>query len=364
MRVLHLHRIRGISGSERHLLTLLPALRALGIDARFLGLDDPKGEPEPFYAELAAGGVPYARVTMPRDFAPVVALRVARVVRGSADLVHTHLVHGDLYGTLGAIAAGVPMVSTKHNDDPFRTGAFRYAERLLSRRAAKVIAITSALARFNVARVGLPPAKVVVVPYGLDEPPPATGSPLPVPDDVPLVLAVGRLVEQKGHETAVRAIAELAQQDAVLAVLGDGAEREPLRALAEELGVGTRVVLPGNVQNVGDWLRRADVFVHPARWEGFGLVLLEAMLCSLPIVATNVSSVPEIVVDGVTGTVVAHGDHASLADGLERLLGDEPTRTRMGLAGRERARSGFSVARMAEATAAVYEKVVAASPAV
>src|SRR5438552_12566208 len=88
VKVLHVHRIGGIGGSERHLLTLLPALAERGADVRFLGLDDPSRAPDPFYDRLT---VPFERVEAPRDVDPLLALRVRRAVRGSgADVVHTH----------------------------------------------------------------------------------------------------------------------------------------------------------------------------------------------------------------------------------------------------------------------------------
>ena len=152
MKVTHVHRIRGVGGSERHLLTLLPALRERGIDATFLGLDD--GDPEPFYARLDELAVPYARLRAPRDLDPLLAYRICKVLRqGRPDIVHTHLVHADVYGAVATIASRAVLVSTKHNDDPFRAGLFRHVERFLARRAAKVICITSSLARFNVERV-------------------------------------------------------------------------------------------------------------------------------------------------------------------------------------------------------------------
>ena len=123
VKVLHIHRIGGIGGSERHLLTLLPALAERGVDVRFLGLDDTSRAPDPFYEALT---VPFVRVPAPRDIDPRLALRVRREAR-NADLVHTHLVHADVYGALGAPR----LVSTKHNDDPFRAGAFRFVERAL-----------------------------------------------------------------------------------------------------------------------------------------------------------------------------------------------------------------------------------------
>ena len=346
MNVVHVHRVGGIGGSERHLLTLLPALAQRGGDVRFVGLDDTARAPDPFYEALT---VPYERIAAPRDLDPRLALSVRRALR-TADLVHTHLVHADVYGALGARR----LVSTKHNDDPFRAGAFRYVERALARRAAKIVAITEALARFQVERVGLPADKVEVVHYGLDELPAAWGrNPADeIPETAQIVLAVARLEPQKGVDVAVRALREIraSHPAAELVVLGDGPQRAELAALARDLDVP--VHLPGRVPDVAAWLLRADVLVHPARWEGFGLALLEAMLASKPVVATNVSSIPEIVVDGETGVLVPPDDEAALAAAVIRVL-DDPGE--LGRRGRERAQTQFSVARMAERTLAVYE---------
>ncbi|MFL5919001.1 MAG: glycosyltransferase family 4 protein [Gaiellaceae bacterium] len=337
MRVVHVHRIGGIGGSERHLLTLLPALADRGVDVRFVGLDDPSRAPDPFYAALT---VPSVRLRAPRDVDPALAWRVRRALRG-ADVVHTHLVHADLYGALGARR----LVSTKHNDDPFRAGPFRLVERALARRAARVIVITEALARFQVERVGLPEAKLEVIHYGLDEVPRAWGTNPPdrVPPDVPVLLCVCRLEPQKGVDVAIGALSEV--PDAHLVVLGEGPQRAELERLRDE-----RVHLLGRVPDVAAWLRRADVLVHPVRWEGFGLAVLEAMLAGLPVVATNVSSLPELL--GDAGVLVPPNDASALAAAVNRVLGGPGD---LAERGRARARAEFSVARMADRTLAVYE---------
>ena len=130
-----------------------------------------------------------------------------------------------------------------------------------------------------------------------------------MPDGARVLLAVSRLTKQKGIDVAVRALESL-PDDTVLVVLGEGPERDALESLARELGVGGRVFLPGRVPDVAAWLRRATLLVHPARWEGFGLGVLEAMLAGLPVVASNVSSLPELVVDGETGFLVRPDDPA------------------------------------------------------
>ena len=287
----------------------------------------------------------------------MLARRLRRELRRAApDIVHTHLVHADVYGA--ATAGKATVVSTKHNDDPFRLGPFRHIERLCTRRARRVICITDALARFNIDRVGLPARKVSVVHYGLDDLPAAWGPPggPTLPPRARVLLAVSRLEEQKGLDVAIDALARVRERhpDAVLVVLGLGSQERALEDLAAAHGISDAVHLAGSVGDVTDWLRRAELLVHPARWEGFGLALLEAMLAGLPIVASEVSSIPEIVVDGSTGVLVPPDDVAALTEAIGSLL-DEPARARaLGAAGLERARNSFSVAAMTERTLAVY----------
>ena len=351
VKVVHVHRIRGIGGSERHLLTLLPALAERGVDVSFVGLDDPDGAPEPFYRELP---VPFERLPAPRDLDPALAYRLARTLLSlRPDIVHTHLVHADVYGVL---APRTRIVSTKHNPDPFRAGAFRFAERALTWRAARVIAISQAVRSFCIEQVGLPAEKVEVVHYGLDELPRPWAENPPLELGRPLLLAVCRLEAQKGLETAVRALAKV--PGATLLVLGEGAERPALEQLASSLGVRDRLVLPGRVGDVAELYRQADLVVHPARWEGFGLAMLEAMLAGKAVVAARAGSAPELVEDGRTGVLVAVDDHRALAAAVTSLLDDPARGEAMGRAGLERARTEFSVARMAERTTGVYDTVL------
>jgi glycosyltransferase involved in cell wall biosynthesis len=365
MRVLHIHKITGISGSERHLLTLLPALRERGIDARFLGLDVPGSDAPRFYAELGAVGVPFAHVRCTHDLNPRMAAGVIRAVRSSEpDLLHTHLVHGDIYGSIASRATGVPFVSSRHNDDRYLLGPFRHVDRLFARRARRIIAISDAV-RLFLERAGLPADKLVTIRYGLDALPETPSDPKPaelgVPPAAPLLLAVGRLIAQKDHATLLQAFARThaGHPDAVLAILGSGPLEDETRALVRQLGLDEAVLLPGRLE-IRDWLERANVFVHTSRWEGFGIVLLEAMLAGLPIVATRVSAVPEVVADGATGLLVEPGDVAGLSASLSLLLGDPAHAAALGRAGLARARSAFSVAGMVDSTTAVYETATTA----
>ncbi|NUT55962.1 MAG: glycosyltransferase family 4 protein [Thermoleophilia bacterium] len=364
MRVLHLHKLTGVSGSEGHLLALLPALRERGVDARFLGLDVPGTDAPRFYERLEELQVPYRRVRCGLDVSPRLARDVVRAVRAeSPDLLHTHLVHGDVYGSIAGSLTRTPFLSTRHNDDRYLLGPFRYVDRAFARGARRLIAISDAV-RVFLERAGHDPEKLVTVRYGLDELPAAPSAPTPeqagIPDGAPLAVAVGRLIAQKDHPTLLRAFALVREQlpEARLAILGSGPLESETRALVRELGLGEAVVLPGRT-DIRDWLERADVFVHTSRWEGFGIVLLEAMLAGLPIVATRVSAVPEVVVPGETGALVEAGDVAGVARELAGLLANPARARELGEAGRRRARSEFSVARMADRTIEVYGAAVA-----
>jgi glycosyltransferase involved in cell wall biosynthesis len=290
------------------------------------------------------------------------ALNVIRTVRAEApDLVHTHLVHGDVYGAVAAALARTPVVSTRHNDDRYLLGPFRYVDRLFARRTRRLVAISEAVRRFLVS-AGHPAVKIETIHYGLDRAPDLPSEVTPaeagVPDAAPLVLAVGRLTAQKDHATLLRAFASAREShpEAVLAILGIGPLERETRALAEELGLGDSFLLPGRLE-LRDWLARASILAHSSRWEGFGMVLLEAMLSGLPIAATRVSAVPEVVADGETGLLVESGEWCELGRALKRLLDDPVRAARMGDAGRERARQEFSVARMADRTLALYERL-------
>ncbi len=361
MKVVHLTKVQGIGGAEQHLLQLLPALRERGVDATFLSLDA-GGDAQRFHDALDERRVPWRRVACGLDVSPRLLASITQALRDEApDLVHTHMVHADAYGSSAAALLRLPFVSTRHNDDRYLLGPFRYVDRALMHRVSTIVAISDAVREFHI-RAGLPAAKLVTIHYGLDETPSRPSELTPedagIPADAPLILAIGRLIEQKDHATLLKAFARVheAHPDARLAILGWGRLEEETRERARALGLADAVVLPGRVEPSA-WLARADVFAHTSLWEGFGIVLLEAMLAGLPVVATRASAIPEIVVDGATGLLVEPGDADALAKALDELLADPARRLALGEAGRARALSDFSVARMAERTMAVYEGI-------
>jgi glycosyltransferase involved in cell wall biosynthesis len=161
------------------------------------------------------------------------------------------------------------------------------------------------------------------------------------------VVAVGRLEWEKGQDLLVRAFQAVQQHvpQARLRLVGDGSERIALEDLADQLGVRAGVEFTGESRRVAELLRECDVFVLPSRWEGFGFVMVEAMLMELPVVAFDAMSAQEIVVNGVTGLLTPPEDVQALAAAIAALL-ESPARARdLGKAGRLRALSLFTMDR-------------------
>lgn len=370
-RVIHLSKMTGAAGSEGHLLALLPGLRARGVDARLWMLVEP-GNPVQDYVDRAeALGVPVERVIIRRHFDPglwrwlAVRLRDAR-----PDLVHTHLIHADLYGIPAARWAGVRgVVSSRHNDDRFRRWLpVRALSRWLWRQADAGIAISEAIRRFAIAYEGVSPQKIHTIHYGLDPasvhaPPDARTrlrQELGLPADAPLVGSVCRLIEQKGLDNALDGFAQVAAEfpAAHYAIAGDGPLRGALEAQAARLGVADRVHFLGWRADAPAIFAALDVLLAPSRWEGFGLVFLEAMALGVPVISTRVSAIPEVIADGETGWLVPPDDPAAIAGALRAALADPDERCRRGEAGRARLESQFTVDAMVERTLAVYRGVV------
>ena len=354
LRILHVAKVAGISGSENHLLLLLPALRARGYDVRLVMLH----EDEPGAAELADrlehDGVPVDRMRMRASVDPLVFGRLARSIRRARpDVVHTHLVHADFHGLTAARLARVPLlVSTKHGFNPFRSRrAFAAADRTVARLADVHVAISAGLARYLAENEGFDASAFEVVHYGIEP-----GPEPPSPPGEPRLAIVGRLIPIKGHEVLLEAL-RLARDDVpelTLEIAGDGPLDSKLRATVTRLGLAERVTFLGRVAPPAPVYERAEIVIASSFGEGFGMVALEAMERGRAVIASDVGGLPEIVAAGETGLVVPSGDPASLARAIVELARDPQRTAALGAAGRQRALSAFSQVRCTERTEALY----------
>jgi len=211
-------------------------------------------------------------------------------------------------------------------------------ERWHVQRADRVIT-TSAYSAGRIAKFyGAMPDKIVIVPELIDlDAWQIALSEAPVDEGPPRILCVAHLYPRKGVDTLLRAFARLTTE-AILRIVGAGPEGERLEHLAHDLNIANRVHFLRHLPfaALAAEYRNAAVFALPTEQEGFGIVFLEAMASSLPIIATRVAAVPEVVADGVTGLLIDPGDEAALAHTLERLLRDQDLQKQLGSAGRAR----------------------------
>lgn len=359
MRICHVITTLDPGGAENHLLSLATGLDRLRFDCDVVFLKG-EGRLAPRFEEAA---IPVARFDMEGLKKATAWPRLVSWLRErNYDIVHTHLFKADVYGGLAAERAGVArIVSTKHNEDQYlRKRLYRWVGRRAASRARRVVCISQAVRRFFVKVARLPEALLEVIPYGIDPLPPlprseglALRAELGIPVATPLVATVGRLTAQKGQRDLVRAMARV--DPGFLLIVGAGEEERALAEEASNVGVADRVRLAGWRPDVRRVLAACDVFCLPSRWEGFGLVLLEAMREERPIVATSVGAIPEVL-DAV-GYVVPPGDVAGLADALRQALYNPPQAEALGKAGRRRMEAEYGITRMIARWSALYESV-------
>jgi glycosyltransferase involved in cell wall biosynthesis len=373
-RVLHLSKMTGAAGSEGHLLVLLHGLRAQNIDAQLWILVEPDNPVQEVVERATTLDIPVERITIHRHLDPGLWGRLSERFRAAEpDIVHTHLLHADLYGIPAARRATVPyVVCSRHNDDKFRRLLpMRWLHRWLWSLTDAGIAISEAIRQFAIRVEGASASKIHTIYYGLDPATVTTSVPdldaaraglraeLGLPETAPLVGSVCRLIEQKGLIYGIRAFAQIADQvpDAHYVIAGDGHLRDQLQAEACVLKIADRVHFLGWRSDAYPIFAALDVLLAPSLWEGFGLVFLEAMALSLPIISTRTSAIPEVVTDGVTGWLVPPRDANALVEALCDALTDPDERRKRGEAGRRRLKNQFTVETMVRRTLALYREL-------
>ncbi|MEU7791075.1 glycosyltransferase family 1 protein [Amycolatopsis sp. NPDC049159] len=291
------------------------------------------------------------------------------------DLAHAHFWMSGVATALAASATGTPVAQTFHalgvvkkryQGDRDTSPADRIRlERIIGRQAGRVVATCSDEV-FELSRIGVPRARISIVPCGVDLDRFTVDGPIARRRAQHRLVTVGRLVPRKGFDTAITALAQLPDTELVIAGgpergrLSQDPEARRLRELADRLGVGERVRWAGQVsrENMPALLRSADAVVCAPWYEPFGIVPLEAMACGIPVVATAVGGLTDTVVDGVTGLLVRPHSPKELASRVRRLLDDPALCHAYGTAGHDRAVARYSWDRVAADTLRAYHKLV------
>ncbi len=275
------------------------------------------------------------------------------------DIVHTHF---SWYGPLTGLLCGAKRVETIHNLYDWFKGPYRLSYSILLLLNQKVVAVSRFVADFNRRYFPFFPAgRLVVIPNGVDLPsvPPGLPASMRAATGDFTACFVGRLAPQKGLEHLLRAARLLEERGRQfrLILAGEGPEEEKLRALAAGLRLAG-AEFAGYREDVRSLLAGCDIFVLPSHYEGMPLSVIEAMAAGLPVVATPVGGVPEVVEDGVTGLLVPVGDPEALSAAIEKLAASPELRLRMGKCGQERAYALFGAPRMVDETDLLYRTLL------
>ena len=366
--VLHLITTLDRGGAEHALLHLCRGFAALGSWRPEVAYLKGRGE---LAGEFEASGTAVHDLAL-RGLRGVGAYgRGRRLARDLApDVLHTHLFKADCLGAAIASSGNRRvLVSTKHNQDMYlhggsaKAGAWRAVARRVASRADAVVAISPSVARFVGETLSNAPKRVETIPYGLPAPAPGDGAAFRsahaiAPDDT-LLLCVARFDEQKDHATLLRAFAAAAggRPRLRLVLLGRGPLEAELREQAARLAPGG-VVFAGFVADLASAYAAADMVVLSSRWEGLGLVLVEAALHGVPAFATRAGGIADVVEDGVTGRLVPIGDDAALTAAIAAAADDPEATRRMGVAARARAFREHALDTYVHRTAALYTELM------
>ncbi len=365
-RLLYVVTLAEVGGAQTYVAELLPAARE-EYDVAVAAHGE--GPLRRAAAEAGVTFVPLEQVRRPvapvRDLRGLLELyRLFRRLR--PDVVHLNSSKAGILGRLAARLARVPVCVFTAHGWAFKAGhgraarAYLWADRLVEPLSSTVVCVSETELRAGLEARTCRAGRSVVIPNAVEpggpvERAPAEGRPVEI-------VSVGRLAEPKDFATLVAAFASLPSGSARLIVLGDGPLRGRLAAQIGQLGLGGSVELAGEVDDVRPRLERADVFALSSRSEGMPLSVLEAMAAGLPVVASDVGGVHEVVADGATGRLVPPGDAAALGAALAGLVADAGERKRLGAAGRERVLERFALPPWRERHLELYRRLLAGAP--
>lgn len=323
---------------------------------------DPRG---PLSHRLTQAGLPTTALTIRNDLDVLAGFRLRSLVRReNSQIVHFHTARAH---ALSPWLSGLPVkrIVTRRMDYRVCPGFFTHL--LYEKSVDTVVAISRGVQAALLAG-GVLPSHICIIPSGIDTARFAITADQRAqqrtiqqiaPEEI-VVLTVGALAERKGHSTLLQAAAHLQQNGVRLRYLlcGDGPLRTTLENEAHTLGLAETVHFLGFCSDIVHYLAVADVFVHVPLWEGLGVAVIEALAAGLPVVASQVGGIPELVEDGRTGLLVPPQEPNALATAIKRMIHNLSWAKTLGLQGQSFVRTCYDVTVMAQANEALYYKLL------
>jgi len=301
---------------------------------------------------------------------PFIFFRLISILKKEKpQILHAHLFHAIFLGRITGRICNVPIIiSSIHSK--YIGGFLRNRLLQITDGLDDVVTIVSQRAAETIIKLKIVSAnKLLVIHNGIDlnkfilqskETKDKVKKELNVKEDTKILISVGRLCEAKGYPYLIEAIKTLKENmDIKLLILGEGEDKRKLETQIRGFNLEKNIFLLGRKENVSNYLNASDIFILASLWEGLPIALLEAMACGLPVVATNVGGIPEVIKDGLSGFLVDSKNSIMLAEKIEYLLNlNIESRKEMGTEGRKIVEEKFSLEKMTENYENLYEELL------
>ncbi len=373
MRTLHLVATFGRGGIASSLWHLLPALNKQAGNEVSGAVFYEKG----WFGELLEDeGISLEHLQMSHKYDPRVLLKLIRLFKGH-DIVHAHGWPIIFFVALASLFVSKPQfVLSEHSvTNGRRRPLFKWFDRWIYSRFDQIVAVSGAVADSLEQWQPQIAGKITVIYNGINSAYFQTAEPkaeirrrLNLDESTPVIFASGNFRFAKGFDLLLQSMAELVDKFSqagvvgnslpVLVITGEGVLQQSMAELAEQLGLADQVRFLGFRTDMPEILRAADLFVLSSRWEGCPMVVLESMGLGVPILATDVGGVPELIFHDQTGIIIPPGNSTTMSDGLYELLHDSERAACLAEQGQERLIRMFSSEKSANGISALYRQMV------
>jgi glycosyltransferase involved in cell wall biosynthesis len=367
LRILHLSAPTALAGAERVILNSLQYYDTRSLSIRVASYLNHQRLDNAFTIALEEQGIPHDKIPIGNtSLVWQVRQTVDIIKRHSIDILHTHGYRSDFVGLIAARVAGIPIVSTVHGWTPvsLKLRGYQMLDRFCLKRFDRIVCVSNLLYE-EFSKLGINFERLVYLPNAVSLPEQSLGQrdtarqQLGVESEENIIVAVGRLSPEKGLDILLAAYARQFSSDrgVRLILVGDGPEMAALKSLANRLGISEQVSFAGFAADVSNYYAAADLFVMSSHTEGFPMALLEAMAWGLPVLATAVGGIPDIVQDGKDGCLVPPGNEEQLVVAMGKLLNNRELSEKMGQVARQTITERFAVEQWAFALERVYAGV-------
>ncbi|CUS77491.1 Glycosyltransferase involved in cell wall bisynthesis [Candidatus Kryptonium thompsonii] len=364
MKILYVVTSAGFGGASMHVLQLMRYMRGLGHSVGLVSAPEPRlvREAREMGVEIFQNPYFVRRLHLVNDLRAFIPVYKA-IKKFKPDIIHAHSSKAGIIARFWSAVLNVkPVVFTAHGwvftegKKFWKRWLLAQVERVASIVTTKIICVSEHDRELAIEFKVAPPEKLLVIHNGVDPSLFQNIVKSQPHNDKPIVTFVGRLAPPKDLFFLIDVAENI--DNAVFWIVGDGELREKVQRYVSKKGLTDRIVLWGERYDIPEIFSKTDIFVLPSRWEGLPLTIIEAMMAGLPVVASNVGGVPELVEDGVNGFLVPPGDIVKFTKALQTLIENETLRKEMGEAGRAKAMKNFSLDKMLSKTVEVYYELL------